>query len=235
MKKVTLLIFVFSIFLSGCFLDPGHPSPPPSCSDPCPNTDFSMMNIQNIDNVTIYVKYLNTSDGSYIIPNSSMISTSIAPNSSIKLNFRNDNFNHFYFYSNNTYTSEIGKFILANVQPLYSTMCNLRIRLNGNFTSAESNLLVTNSKNKTVCIRETQIPYPGWAFWNLSFPSVGTSEQLNGCTTHSFTSPSATNFEHIYFYQTSVCTDASENNNLSKLIFLNTKSEKINLPNIVIR
>jgi hypothetical protein len=227
-----LITTIVAVFLFSSCQNHGDP-PPPTCGDPCPNVDYSMMNIQSEDGSPIYIKYLNTIDGNYIIPNTPMIGTPLGPGASITLNFRNDNYNHFYFYRNNTFTDEIGKIILVNTQPLYSTICNVKVKISGNYTSDESKLNIANTQNKNICVKSAQ--FPDWHFWNLSFPTAGSSDQMNGCKTVTLQSSSATNFHHIYFFGCDKCSEASENNNLSKIIYLNTQSAKINLHNIVLR
>ena len=231
MKIIITSLSVLLLFSSCGNRSQGSESP--TCSDPCPNIDYSMMNLQNIDSSPIYIKYLNTSNGEYIIPNTAMIETVINSGSELSLNFRNDNFNHFYFYRNSTFTNEIGKLIVLNTQPLYSTICNIKLRISGNFSPSESNLNITNTINKKVCVKSAQ--FGDWHFWNLSFPTTGSSNQMNVCKTINIPSSSATNFHHIYFFDSDNCSNASEINNLSKVIYRNTKSEKININNIALR
>lgn len=203
------------------------------CTDPVGNSDTSVITFQNIDNVPIYVKYLTTSGGDVITPNTSMISTVIPKLASKSIRIVNDNFNHFYFYEDGAYSNEIGKFIMLNTQPNTSTVINSKVTSTGAFTSQDSQIKIQNYGNDIFCIKSNQIS--DWHFWNLSFPSTGLTTQLLQCSPIVLQSSTATNFHHIYFYKIADCSKATESGIASKIVYLNTQSTKININTIAVR
>lgn len=229
--------------LSGCtnICQTCTPQPvPPPCPDPCANLDNSKIHIHNSDNTsTIFIKYYNLSDdGDYIQQNSPLptINTSIGPGADLNLDFHNDHFNHFYFYKDNSYTDvqQLGVLIIKNTLPQYTSLCTINIRLNGNFPAGVKTP-ITNVNRRAFCVRSAGI-FNQWTNWDLQNPQ-GDNTSFSDCGTVGITLPQATDFKHVYFYPGSSNCGAitNDNNNLSKIIYRNNNSSKIQLSNIVIR
>jgi hypothetical protein len=205
---------------------------PAQCPDPCPLIDYSMANFRNVDNADIFIKYANSSDGNIITNLTSMSGLNIPAGKPVSLPIKNDSFNHFYLFTDNSLSTELGKLIFLNTQPLYSSLCEIKLKNQSDFTAAESDLVISNARKSKICAKYALIP--DWGFWNL-FSPPGEVADLASCSTPTkLNSAPATLFRHLYFYESN-CNPFDDKTNLSRVILLNTNSTKIYVPNIYLR
>ncbi|MFD1602926.1 hypothetical protein ACFSJW_07520 [Flavobacterium artemisiae] len=232
MNRYLLLIIAIGILFS---CDAGRRNPLPSeCIgiDPCEFKDVSVIDIQNADFANIYFKYGYSNTGKKISSfsgNGVISSHSQYPNG-IALN--NTMFNHIYFYSTPQMNPKdsIGSFIYRNNQPTNVTICKLKVLVNGNFSADDSRIKIIRSREFG------SIKYAQHYTYNyLIFNDANSQINFNGvCGVSTVLTSPANYFHHLYFYSKEGNL-ADENNVFSKIIYKNTRSEKININNIVVR
>ncbi len=230
-----LLLFL-CIVIAGC----GTPSQfITSCTKPA--IDFTWFRAKNLDQAKIYMKYTATSSGNIIANVSGMKLDSIMPGQtdSFELRSDNDNFNHYYFYTDRNASQEIGKLILKNTNPTNFGIPIVNLKNTGSFTSSESHLNVsTLIYNRSYCVRYIQVF--DWQRWLFNYPSPGPSESAAispiNCTEVVILSTvlPTDKFQHLYFYNNSRDCNAPITSEDGRIIYRNTKSAKINIPKIFV-
>lgn len=212
---------------TSCFINHGDGGGA-GCNDGCPNVDYSQIRFENLDNSTIYFK-MTPNPGGDVLAIATMNSGSIAGKSQLEINFVNDQFNHFYFYSDPTFTSEIGKLIIKDTQPLYSSFCTIGLRSTSDFTPPTGVVSVQSLRNNLVCVRKKETTN-----WNVQQISV--QDALGTCGITNYASAPADQFLHLYFYHTDkTCGTIDESNSLSQIILRNNKTSKISVGPITLR
>lgn len=227
-RKLIYLILASATFI-GCV--PGSSRPTiPQCEDQCSTKDVAMFDIENVDTQKIYFLYGYSDSGSFPYPQLQQGEIEARSMHTTGIPFNNAKFNHFYFFSNPLRREQdlIARFVIRNTQPSSTTICKIKVRHNGNFNSADNRFLITNTTNNA-SYRYAQSP--NWQNFNISSMQ---SYDFGGCGQTRLNTSSSEYFHHLYFFA-----GTSENNGnntlLSRIIYFNTNSEKINLNNIVIK
>ncbi|WP_314514228.1 hypothetical protein [Xanthocytophaga agilis] len=159
----------------------------------------------------------------------------------------NENFNHFYFYSNSAYTDLLGCLIIKNTYPTLLGIPEVQVQVSGNFTPAQNEIKIVNSEGNTLCFRGIKLPdWHNWGFDNRNlYPYVFTrltpccKPISQACTPSiNIAGPSSEQFSHLYFYQPSegFCSEnANETLLRSRIIYRNTDAGKICINKIYIQ
>lgn len=228
MIKHLTYIFLLAILL-GCDVGSSRPVLP-QCEDQCKDKDVAMFDLQNVDNEKIYFLYGYSDSG--VFPYNQMQQGEIEPKSMHRtgIPFNNAKFNHFYFFSSPLRREEdlIGRFIIRNTQPSSTTLCKIRVRHNGDFTGADNRFLITNTTN-SASYRYAQSP--NWRYFDISSMNA---YNFGGCGQTRLNTASSEYYHHLYFFS-GESAENNENTLLSKIVYFNSNSEKINIFNIVIR
>lgn len=229
MNSKNVALGLILMMMISCDAPRANRFPHPACEDNCEYLDVSFLPIENLDNSTIYVKYGYSNNGDNWLTNLPMVQL---PGNSTFMNLplRPTEYNHFYFYADQGGEEEIGKLVLFNNNPTYSPICKVRVIKDGNFPSHETRIRITNTR-RTLALKHALLYTSNiWTFGN----QYGFQKNFNQCGDTLFSTAPATDYQHLYFYG-KTGSNAHENNAVSKVIYRNTNSAKINISNITIR
>jgi hypothetical protein len=200
------------------------------CKEPCPNVDYSDIRFENLDASTIYIKIGQSNSGDEQAV-ASMTNGVIAGHTQLNLAFENDKFNHFYFFSNLGYTNLLGKLIIKNTQPLYSSFCVVGIRNESDFSPPRGAIQILSLKDRLVCFRRTATKE-----WEEQDPAKLAADALGRCGKMDVHSAPADHFSHMYFYTPpSNCPGVNASNLMSQIIVRNSETAKISISSITLR